>query len=159
MGAVDIVVFLEGLAEGMLNEYAVHLDACIDDATHIIEIVEEAFKLLGSGEDKSLLKRIMEAFQALGAAFKYVPDLVAECGQAGKDISATISKVILLFSNPTALVLDIAKNVFWHGIQISGDLWHAVIHFQNKNYKEAGRDIGDIIYQLILSRVHEKVQQ
>ena len=116
MGAVDIVVFLEGLAEGMLNEYAVHLDACIDDATHIIEIVEEAFKLLGSGEDKSLLKRIMEAFQALGAAFKYVPDLVAECGQAGKDISATISKVILLFSNPTALVLDIAKNVFWHGI-------------------------------------------
>jgi hypothetical protein len=101
----------------------------------------------------------MNCLKQLASVFNEVPNLIKDCGSAYLQVSKIVAKIVALFANPINLVVDAAKNIFWHGIAITGDVWHAVIDFENKDYKSAGKDIGDIVYQLILSRVEVELVQ
>ena len=86
MGVLDVILFIEGLAEGMLHDESIKLEGCIDDATELIAMIEKAFALLQGGDGESLIDRIVSGFKAFGEAFAFIPTLVVDCDEAGKAI-------------------------------------------------------------------------
>ena len=151
MTALDTAIFIEGLAIGMLHDESITVEKCVKDAEDISAVVEKIFEEL-QNLDNTLLQRIMAAYNIMGESFEIIPYLVEDCGEAGLAIKKLLSTVADEFKHPIDLIVTATKNVFWHGKAIGGDIWRGVIDFNDEHYLDAGKDLGDIIYQLILSR-------
>jgi hypothetical protein len=97
------------------------------------------------------VKRLENAFGDLAGAVKVLPTILSECEECAVDIEEVVEKIIDELEHPIDLIIDSTKNIFWHGKEIAGDVWHSVIDYNNEDFKEAGHDLGDIIWAILLS--------
>ena len=139
-----------GFLVGAFGSYT-HIQECFDESSDIFNHFKTAFADLRQKD----LKGVRAGLKEIGAALVEVPKAVRDC----KDIENIVKKVkglATLFANPTMLVVDIGKNIFWHSKDIFKEVIAAINAHDNEQWFEMGRQIGIIADQVFLSSEQNK---
>ena len=150
----DDIEFIKGIFEGLKQdgEDVQDILQCIDDSTTIIKDIEDVIYEIKKSVDDLKNKKIEKLIGDFAALFSDIRDLfvqVEPCATANKDIM----KIINIFKGLTAkkiaekVVMNLIKNAY----QSYEDISKMVKDFENKQYNDAGKMLGDIIYRVFLA--------
>jgi len=149
----DDINFIKGIFEGLKadGEDVDNLLQCIDDSTTIIADVEDAIAEIKKSVEDIKEKKILKLIEDFAQLFGDIKDLfvqVEPCAHANKDIM----KIINIFKGMTAkkIAEKVAMNLLKNAYQSYKDVMQMVKDFETKNYEDAGKMIGDILYRVFL---------
>ena len=127
---------------------------CIKDAEIIVQDIEKGAYYLKQGIN---IKDVTAALKAFGDALTKLPHTISECKNCAGIISE-VKKMAIVFSNPAVFLLDVAKNIFWHHKDITNDIHNARTAWDNKQYFNFGKFIGELIHTATKLRKVQGVQ-
>ncbi|CAI2374952.1 unnamed protein product [Moneuplotes crassus] len=150
--------FMRGLVRGSLGAVGEDIVGCIQDGeqalVNLFHVAEDFEKALVHG-NKAAFK---EGLALIGDVIQALPHEVQECKSAAAAVK-TLEKLIVEFTNPTALVVDVGKKLIWHSRSIYKDIRKTTDDLKTHDYEDAGYEIGDIIKILFLnSKVSNPIQ-
>ena len=148
--AEDLII---GIIKGTFEKEYEDLENCIKDGEEILIHFEKAINFFRQKGIHNLLK----GFEEIANAIKLIPQEVSEC-EGVYDIVKDLEKIAEEFSNPEALIIDIAEHIFWHGTEITYHIFSAVTNFEKDDFFHAGEDIGIIIHDVILGKPKDKIE-
>lgn len=135
---LDVVL---GILEKAFGSDGTAAIACVKQGEAIFASFEKSIPEFKAGG----FKNVVTGLTHIGSALKEIPNEFKTCEQ-GLKVVKDIEKIIGDFLNPEELAVDVGKAIIWHGFHIFHDITSCVHNFESKNYREAGRNIGDIIY-------------
>ena len=146
----DAEDFLRGLAKGSLGAVGDDIVGCIQDGEEIlfdvINVAQNFEKAVVHGNKAAF----EEGLERIGSIVTLMPKEVKECKNAAGAVVA-LEKIIVEFTNPTALIVDVGKKIVWHGRSIFKDVKKTVADLKANDYEDAGKNIGDLIKILFLN--------
>lgn len=148
----DAEDFLRGLVRGSLGSVGEDIVGCIHDGEEIffdvINVAQNFEKAVVHGNKAAF----EEGLERIGNIVTLLPTEVKECRSAAGAVKS-LEKIIVEFTNPTALVVDVGKKIIWHGRSIFKDVRKTVSDLKAKDYEDAGKNIGDLIKILFLNNL------
>ena len=136
-----IVDFITGFLLGIQEKKTIEdLLECMKDADKIMEKIMQAIKLIVKLKLEDMLKGVSMLFEAILELEIMLRPCMAEFTQLQK------LKDAIAHANILAIVMKIMRNPGPY-IQDFNDCLEA---FENGDYKEAGQDIGDILFRIFL---------
>jgi len=114
---------------------------CIKDTETIVDDIEKGVYYLWQGIN---IKDLEEALKSFGDAIFKIPHTLSECKECAH-ILDEFKKMAIVFSNPALFLVDVGKNVFWHFRDITKDIHEAWTAWDNKQYRDFGEFIGELI--------------
>ena len=137
--------FLNGFLEGINTKGDINkiLD-CVKGGEGIIEKIIEALNYF-IHIDINHLEDLIKGIKLFIEAIKEIGKVIEPCSKSFEEVMKIINAIIS--TNIFKLVMKIITNapVFIH------DVTDAIDSFNKGNYRQAGKDIGDIIYKLFLA--------
>jgi len=139
--AEPIADFLTGFLKGIHEVKNIDdLLKCIRSADPILEKIQKALELIKTLNVESMLEGLTMLFEAMFELEEMLRPCLEEFSQFRKLIEAIMNL------NIDEVVQKIIANAF----QFLADIIDCIQAFQRKNYNQAGRDLGDIMYRLFL---------
>ena len=139
----SFVEFVEGFIEGIDQKHNFNnITECIKRAPEIWTDIVNAIELLKHIDWKNLDK-LIEALLKIFDALKTILAAIKPCSKVPAEIEILIKKIMEIdFSK---LIQKFQQYMF----QIVSDLMAVFSDFQKGNYKDAGKQLGDILYLLV----------
>ena len=142
---VDVVDFMDGFVFGLLQkEDLPEIKACLQHAPDVAKEITEAVEDFEKGDFADIIAGI----GAIGKIVQDLPNDFKDCESMQGDLKR-IEKWGEVFQNPVQLVQLLTKNVVNNFSKITSDISSIPTDFNNKQFKNAGEDIADIMVQAI----------
>jgi hypothetical protein len=135
--------FMKGFLNGTKLLDSDNIKKCINETEFMVQSIEDAQAQFNKKTPEGFKNGIME----LADMFAHLKPLNEECVGSYADIKSIIAKYIKTFSSP----LDIALNAAKHFKEIYSDVLSGIQDFNSARYKDAGRDMGDIFYNIFFT--------
>lgn len=142
--------FLRGFVRGSLGAAGQDIVDCIQDGEEILFDIFEVAKNFEQAAVHFNKDNFEKGLEAMGDIITLLPREIKECGKAVQEVKG-LEKIIIEFTHPTALIVDVAKKIVWHGRSIYKDVTKTVADFKEHNYEDAGYRIGDLVKILFLN--------
>lgn len=138
--------FLEGFFAGIHETGKIEdIKECIKEAEHIFEDIKKAIELI-----KTLkIQNVIEGVTLLIKAIKELGEMLKPCIDKLVQLKKLIEKLKHLD------IKKIAMKIITHPGQVIAFVHSAINCFAKKDFKCAGKAIGDLLYLLVLTRVDE----
>ena len=134
---------MEGFLEGIDQKHNFdNITECIKRAPEIWADIVSAIELLKHLDWKNLDK-LIEALLKIFDALKVILQAVKPCSKVPAEIEELIKKIMNI--DFVKLIQRFQQYMF----QIVSDLMAVLSDFQKGNYRDAGKQLGDIIYLLV----------
>ena len=65
-----------------------------------------------------------------------------------------IEQAILNFNNPLKFVLEVGKNILFHGIAILNDIYYMISDIVYKKWEDCGLHLGHMIHKIFLGSAY-----
>lgn len=138
--------FTEGLVEGVAIEASLgDITGCITDAETAVGDIERAAQDFAK-EDYSDIKKGLEE---MGNLIKLVPSAIKTCESIPQDISE-LEQMAEVFTNPWELAWKVGKNLIVNGVEIIDEFSHAVVDYDNQDWKDMGKYTGEALVNIFL---------
>lgn len=141
--AMDFLTgFLQGIGEnGNVND----LEKCVKNIESAIEEIKAALELLKNFN----LKKLLEALPKLIHAVKTILNGLTPCMESFQ----TLKKLVQAMAHPD--IKKIALKIMTHAGEFIGYVTSAIGGFKNKDFKAAGKGVGNILRLMFLSSEEE----
>jgi hypothetical protein len=143
----EIGEFMLGFTEGLGAE--IGFTECIQDINATVHVIESIVDFFESGVNLKKLSTIVRAFELIGELVKDIAAAVTACV---KDADAFVAKMKNLAAALGGGVLDVIKvvideavHIFRERTEITNDCKGTVTSWRGGDYKDAGKDVGDIV--------------
>lgn len=148
--AVNITV---GILEGFFHEENLdNLENCIHDTDEIGYLLYDAIEDFIKGDFES----IREGINYIGQVVTLTATGMEDCKDA---VQIDIPKLVELgeiFTNPKELIEQIGKDILLNGRSIKNDIQAAISDFNNSNFEQMGKDIGEAAALVIFGKPHKE---
>eukprot|EP01022_Parablepharisma_sp_SALTPOND_P014791 TRINITY_DN2052_c0_g1_i1.p4 TRINITY_DN2052_c0_g1~~TRINITY_DN2052_c0_g1_i1.p4 ORF type:complete len:560 (+),score=87.61 TRINITY_DN2052_c0_g1_i1:7838-9517(+) len=139
----DFIKLIEGFIEGIGHgEKFIDIEKCIEEFPEIYKDVLEAIKCFQEINFKNLDK-LVEALIKLFQAMQKVLEAVKPCSKAPSEIEEMIKKIININMQ------ELLQRIIANSIQLFADFTDFARCLKDKDFKKAGKDLGDILYVLV----------
>lgn len=132
--------FLEGFLNGTKVLSSDKIKNCVNETKFMVQSVTDANTQFGKKTDEGYREGVFE----LADMFEHLKPLNQECYEGVVDVEDIIKKYIKTFKSP----LDIVFNALKHFNDLYKDGISFLQHFKNSEWKEAGKDAGDVFYNV-----------
>jgi len=144
----DVVNFLKGVAYG-LDVVMGDPTACIRDVTNMTSDFNDGVQLIAHGIKTLNVKSVMEGLFAFADGVEKLADAFKACG-----IEKTAESIIKIVEEikdgqVMAFVKDEVMHIFSHGRELIHLFKDVAAEWKDKNFYEAGKDVGEILGILI----------
>jgi len=144
----DIVSFLKGVAYG-LDVVMGDPTACINDVTNMTSDFNDGFQLIAHGIKTLNVKSVMQGLFAFADGVERIADAFKACG-----IEKTAESIIKIVEEikdgqVMAFVKDEVMHIFSHGRELIQLFKDVAAEWKDKDFYEAGKDVGEILGILI----------
>jgi len=142
----DAVKLLEGFLDGIGHgQKFIDVEECLKKFPDIYQDILkaiEAIKLI----DLRHLDKLVDALMKLFDAFQQILAAIKPCSLAPNELQELIDKIIAAIKDVNKLMNKIIANA----IQIFADCTDFIKELQEKKYYEAGKDIGDVLFLVVV---------
>lgn len=132
--------FLKGFLNGTRLLSSDRIRNCVNETEFMVRSLEDANAQFGKGTDDGFREGLFE----IADMFAHLKPIHVECQAGWVDVYTVVMKYWKTFSSP----LDIAFNAMRHFSQLYQDVLAALQHWHGSNWKDMGRDFGDIFYNV-----------
>jgi len=146
--ATDLLLFLEGVGEGLVTDFG-NLTECVNDSTTLLEDFDKAFTAIDLAIKHKSISELVVALKLFGVGVDELALVLKDCGDA--ELIAAIADLAAYFAQgPEGVIELIAKeilNVFADRHTLGSDFREAIKAWQAKprDFKTAGLYTGEII--------------
>jgi hypothetical protein len=144
----DVVNFLKGVAYG-LDVVMGDPTACIRDVTNMTSDFNDGVQLIAHGIKTLNVKSVMEGLFAFADGVQKLADAFKACGI--EKTAESITKIVeeIKDGQVMAFVKDEVMHIFSHGRELIHLFKDVAAEWKDKNFYEAGKDVGEILGILI----------
>jgi len=132
--------FMKGFINGTKLLSSQNIKTCINETEFIVKSIEDANDQFGKQTDDGYREGVFE----LADVLEHLRPVNDGCYKGGIDIQTIIQKYIKTFKSP----LDIVINAARHFNQIYSDVLGCYQNIHNEKWEEAGKNAGDIFYNI-----------
>lgn len=136
--------FLKGFINGTQVFGSKSVKSCVNETEFMVKSIEDAQVQFNKKTDEGTRMGVFE----LADMFEHFRPLNEQCYNGVADVQAIIKKYINTFTS----LIDIAINAARHFNQIYGDILGCYQNWRNKKYYEAGKNAGDVFYNVFFTK-------
>lgn len=156
-----VILILKGVVEGIAEEAHLgfeSIDDCIRDSTVVLQDLVEAVQLLKSQDPSS----VSQGIKKIGEAIQVLPNAINECRSGEQEMQAIarlLTGLLGQLRSPWSFAFKIGKNLIVNGVEIYHETEAAVHDWDSQEFEDFGRQVGKILYQLLVKQEMVMVQQ
>lgn len=132
--------FLKGFLNGTQILSSDKIKRCVNETEFMVASIEDANTQFRKGTDEGFKEGVFE----LADMFEHLRPLNEQCYNGIIDVEDIVKKYIKTFTSPLDIILNAAR----HFNQIYADALGVVQHCKNSEWKECGKDAGDVFYNI-----------
>lgn len=146
MDKKDVVMFIEGVIEGVIEEEKfTDLQDCIQNT---VDLEDQVVRGINDLETETF-EGVRQGLEELGKAIKLIPTLVSTCKESEIDLTKLI-KAAEIFEHPRDLMYKATKNLVINGVEIYTQLSGAISSYKKNQFYAFGYHLGLGIDELVL---------
>jgi hypothetical protein len=138
---------LEDWLKGFLNGTQIlssdKIKRCVNETDFMVTSIEDANRQFGLHTEDSFREGVFE----IADMFAHLKPLNEQCYGGITDVESIIQKYIKSFTSP----IDILINAARHFNEIYSDALGAIQHYNHSEWKECGKDCGDVFYNVFVT--------
>lgn len=140
-----IIDFVTGFLLGIHEERTVEdVIKCMKNADQILDKIKIAIKMIVSGNIDNIIKGISMLFEAL----LELEQMLKPCLEGFVQFKKLMNKIA------HAKIMDVVMKILQDPAPYMEDFFDCLDALENEDFKQAGQDIGDILYRLFLVDVN-----